>query len=111
MRKVIAWAVAGLLLGVGLIGTPSPTIAVDGKQIYTDKCLPCHGEKGDGNGAMAVAFNPPPASFIDSKFWQNDVEKKITNAVTNGKGVMIPVDLKPGEINAVTTYIKQTFKK
>jgi mono/diheme cytochrome c family protein len=111
MRKVIAWALAGLLLGVGLVGTPSATMAVDGKQIYTDKCLPCHGEKGDGKGAMAAVFNPPPTSFIDSKFWQNDVEKKITNAVTNGKGKMMPMGLKDEEIKAVSAYMKQTFKK
>jgi len=111
MRKVIAWAVAGLLLGVVLVGTPSATRAVDGKQIYTDKCLPCHGEKGDGKGAMAVAFNPPPGNFNDAKFWQGDVDKMITESITKGKGQMIPVDLKPEEIKAVTAYIKQTFKK
>jgi len=111
MKKIIAWAVAGLFLGLGLVGTPSATRAADGKQVYTDKCLPCHGEKGDGKGPMAVTFSPSPGSFSDAKFWQGDADKKIADSIIKGKDQMIPVDLKPDEIKAVTEYMKKTFKK
>jgi mono/diheme cytochrome c family protein len=113
MRKIITWAVAGLFLGLVLAGAPGTARAADeqGKKLYTDKCLPCHGEKGDGKGPMGVLYNPPPASFIDAKFWQGDVYKKFTDAITNGKGAMIPVNLNPEEIKAVTGYLKKTFKK
>jgi mono/diheme cytochrome c family protein len=113
MRKIVVWVLAGLLLGVVLVGTQSPTRAADdqGKTIYTDKCLPCHGEKGDAKGPMAVCYSPPPGSFIDAKFWQGNVDQKIADSMTKGKGQMIPVDLKPEEIKAVTEYIKKAFKK
>ena len=54
MRKIIAWTVAGLLLGVGLLGTPSGSWAQDGKAIFSDKCVPCHGEKGEGQRPLGL---------------------------------------------------------
>jgi mono/diheme cytochrome c family protein len=111
MRKIIAWTVAGLFLGVGLLGTPSGSWAQDGKAIFTDKCVPCHGEKGDGKGPMSSTFDPKPGNFSDPKFWQGDVNKKIAESVTKGKNQMVPVDLKPDQIKAVTEYINKAFKK
>lgn len=111
MRKPVLWAMAGVFLGVALFGFPHGAWAQDGKKIYEDKCEPCHGEKGDGKGAMCANFHPGPGNFSDPKFWQGDVNKKISDSVTKGKNQMIPMDLKPGEIKAVTEYITKSFKK
>jgi len=111
MKKMILWAVAGVFLGVVLFGGPGLTWAQDGKKIYDDKCASCHGEKGDGKGPLAVTFSPPPGSLTDPKFWQGDANKKISDSITQGKGQMIPVDLKPDEIKAVTEYMNKAFKK
>ena len=111
MRKIMAWAVAGLFLGVILFGAPNASMAQDGKAIFTDKCVPCHGEKGDGKGPMASTFDPKPGKFSDPKFWEGDTGKKITESITKGKNQMVPVDLKPDQIKAVTEYINKTFKK
>ncbi len=82
-----------------------------GRKIYAEKCEMCHGAKGDGKGPGGGAFNPPPADFTNPAFWKGDVNKTITNAIQNGKGSMSPVDLTPGEIQAVTTYMTEAFKK
>jgi mono/diheme cytochrome c family protein len=111
MSKMVIWAVAGVFLAAVFFGTPMGSWAQDGSKIYADKCVPCHGEKGDGNGPMAKIFNPHPTSFTDPKFWQGDVDKKISESVTKGKGQMVPIDLKPAEIKAVTDYMTKTFKK
>jgi mono/diheme cytochrome c family protein len=111
MRKLVVWAMAGLLLTVIFVGTQGAAKAADGKQVYTAKCEACHGEKGDGKGPLAVTFSPPPGNFCDPKFWAGDVDKKISDSVTNGKGQMIPINLKPDEIKAVTEYIKTSCKK
>ena len=111
MRQMILWAVLGLFLGIGLLGAQGPAWAVDGQAVFMDKCVPCHGVKGDGTGAMASNFSHHPGNFTDPKFWQGDADKKIADAVTNGKDQMIPVDLKPDEIKAVTEYMNKTFKK
>jgi mono/diheme cytochrome c family protein len=113
MRKFFTWVAAGLFLGVVLFSAQSATTAEfdQGKQLFNDKCAPCHGQDGAGDGPMAMAFNPKPVSFNDPKFWQGDVAKKITDTVNNGKGAMIPVNLSDAEMKAVIDYMSHTFKK
>lgn len=111
MGKIMVWTVAGLMLAIVLVGGQGQVSAADGKAVFLDKCVPCHGPNGDGKGAMASNFSHHPGNFSDPKFWQGDGSKKIHDAITNGKDQMIPVDLKPDEIKAVTEYITKTFKK
>ena len=37
----------------------------EGKQVYYQNCLACHGDGLDGQGHYAAAFNPAPANFED----------------------------------------------
>jgi mono/diheme cytochrome c family protein len=113
MRKPVLWVMAGVFLGATVLAAPQGAWAQDGKQIYATKCVACHGENGDGKGALCKNFNPPPVSFTDPNFWQGDVNKKIADAVAKGKGSMLPVKpaLNPGEIKAVSEYMTQSFKK
>jgi mono/diheme cytochrome c family protein len=37
----------------------------EGKRVYYQNCLPCHGDLLDGNGHFAQAFNPLPLNFQD----------------------------------------------
>ncbi len=111
MRKMVLWATVGLFATVALLGAASGAWAQDGKAIYGAKCEACHGPKGDGKGPLASTFSHHPGNFCDPKFWQGDVDKKITDAVTKGKDQMVPVNLKTEEIKAVTEYIKSSCKR
>ncbi|MGA7561897.1 MAG: c-type cytochrome [Desulfobaccales bacterium] len=113
MRKPVLWAMAGVFLGATVLVAPQGAWAQDGKQIYEAKCVACHGENGDGKGALCKNFNPPPSNFTDPTFWQGDVNKKIADAITQGKKPMLPIKpaLTPDEIKAVTDYMTQSFKK
>ncbi len=111
MRGIIVWTVAGLLLGVVYLMAPNCSLAQDGKAIFIEKCAPCHGETGKGNGPMASTFDPKPRDFCLPEFWKGDVDKKITDAVINGKNQMVPVNLKPDQIKAVIGYVKSSCKK
>ncbi len=57
-------------------GVKSPYKADDqtaltaGKATYDDKCAPCHGTTGQGNGPAAAALNPKPVNFSDKAFMQ-----------------------------------------
>ncbi len=47
-----------------------------GKQTYEKKCLPCHGEAGDGQGEAAYLLYPKPRNFVDARYrlvstWDN----------------------------------------
>jgi mono/diheme cytochrome c family protein len=89
---------------------PAPALA-QGQEIFNNHCAICHGQDGKGNGPMSSGFNPPPANFTSSAFWQGNVPQKITNAVTKGFGVMPPVsNLTPSQIKAVINYLEHKFK-
>jgi mono/diheme cytochrome c family protein len=111
MRKFIVWTLAGLLLGIWVLGAPGASQAQGGRQIFMDKCAPCHGADGKGDGPLASTFDPRRQDFCDPGFWQGGVDKKIYDTVTLGKGQMIPVNLNAEEIKAVTTYLKSSCQR
>jgi mono/diheme cytochrome c family protein len=113
MKGMIVFIIAGMVLGSVLFDLKGIEASEyrQGKDIYENKCQMCHGSKGDGNGPAAAAFNPKPANFKDSKFWeQKDVNKIITDTIEHGHGLMPAVGLGLGQIKAVIDYISHTFK-
>ena len=81
-----------------------------GKAIYKNKCQFCHGIMGDGKGPASEPLLGHPEDFTDSKFWKDDVPKKIDETIRKGKQMMPAFDLEPGQIIAITVYITGTFK-
>jgi mono/diheme cytochrome c family protein len=54
----------------------SPELLELGKQTYEKKCLPCHGEQGEGQGEAAYLLYPKPRNFVDARYrlistWDN----------------------------------------
>lgn len=84
----------------------------EGKALYEEKCMICHGQNGKGDGPAAAALSPPPKDFSRAEFWkQKDVEQLITNRVKNGKGAMPAFSLSDDEINTIIDYMSHTFNK
>ena len=83
-----------------------------GKTLYEDKCMLCHGVKGNGKGAAAAAFSPAPADFTTQAFWKKkkDMEQFISTTVKKGYPPMPAFDLAPDQIQAIIDYITHTFK-
>jgi cbb3-type cytochrome oxidase cytochrome c subunit/mono/diheme cytochrome c family protein len=51
-----------------LAGDPLPPTEANllrGKEVFLDRCVGCHGLKGDGKGPGASFLAPPPADFTD----------------------------------------------
>ncbi len=51
-----------------LSGDPLPATEgnlLRGKEVFLQRCVGCHGTKGDGKGPGARFFSPPPADFTD----------------------------------------------
>ncbi len=113
MKRMFAssWLIVFLTLALVLTWGNSMVRAADGKAVYENKCLICHGPGGQGDGPGAMILKTKPQKFTDPAFWQGNVDQKISQAVTVGKDEMKPVDLSPDEIKAVTAYIKQTFRR
>jgi mono/diheme cytochrome c family protein len=113
MNKVLIGVLVGILLAI-LVGGVESAKAQErelGANIFTSKCMICHGPNGDGKGRSAALLNPKPRDFTYPAFWQGDVEKKIFETVRNGKGMMPSFNLKSEEINAIIIFMAQTFKK
>lgn len=86
----IAAAVSSVTLALGACGkgqststesTASPAVATtaaapqgqDAHDVFQQRCVPCHGEHGKGDGPGAAALNPKPRNYTDVA-WQNSVK-------------------------------------
>lgn len=49
-----------------------PQAVAKADEIYVQRCTPCHGEKGHGDGSASSTLNPKPRNFGDAD-WQKSV--------------------------------------
>jgi mono/diheme cytochrome c family protein len=88
-------------------GPPEAT----GKRVYGERCAPCHGDDGGGNGPAAAALEPRPRNFRDATFWKGRDVAQIRQVVRQGKpGTMMqPFQgvLTDEEIDAVVAFVER----
>jgi mono/diheme cytochrome c family protein len=58
-----------------------------GKKLAQVNCVTCHGPKGKGDGAAAVALNPKPADWTSKKV-QAESDGEIFWKISTGRGPM-----------------------
>jgi cytochrome c553 len=59
----------------------------EGKMIYNQMCILCHGIQGKGNGEAGLSLERKPANFLDLKV-VNQTDGNIFWKITNGKAPM-----------------------
>src|SRR6187431_2038890 len=59
----------------------------DGKEIFDQMCVLCHGEKGQGNGEVGHALQPQPTNLVAFDV-KNEPDGAIFWKITNGKAPM-----------------------
>ena len=62
----------------------APPDAEAGLAIYTERCVVCHGEMGDGQGAQALQAGLTPATVADSAFRVTAVRDNMEGYFTLG---------------------------
>ncbi len=65
----------------------TPELVNTGKKLYDQNCVPCHGAKGEGKGALANTLTPHPSDFaLPLKDWPNTKgdPEKIFGVITKG---------------------------
>jgi hypothetical protein len=81
-----------MLLVVGIVGASSSVLAGDEKDmarlLYQQRCQSCHGAEGHGDGMMATALKPPPASFSDPR-WQASIDDDAIKAIILQGGLAV----------------------
>ena len=60
-----------------------------GAKLAQVNCASCHGAKGKGDGAAAVALNPKPADWTSKKV-QDESDGELFWKISNGRGPMPP---------------------
>lgn len=56
--------------------------------IFKTRCIICHGESGQGNGAGAAALTVKPRNYTDGKWQKSVTDEDIGNIVVKGGGAV-----------------------
>jgi cytochrome c oxidase cbb3-type subunit 2 len=101
-------------------GAATPAELEAGKQVYTQHCAQCHGEKGDGQGAGAEHLQPRPRDFTAGKFklrttpsGQLPTDDDLKRVVRLGMPyTSMPAwpQLRDAELDAVVQYLKSFYE-
>ncbi len=87
------------------------TATIQGKKLFMQFCLPCHGSRGKGDGIAGVNLKPRPASFMLSAI-QQQTDGAIFWKLTNGKPPMASYQhiLKDEQRWQLVNYIRELGK-
>ncbi len=58
--------------------------AAEAKAVFEERCVPCHGAEGRGNGPSSSALNPKPRNYHDPAFQQTATDAGIAKAILEG---------------------------
>jgi len=64
-------------------------VVEQGAKLAQINCATCHGAKGKGDGAAAVALNPKPADWTSARV-QDQTDGELFWKISNGRGPMPP---------------------
>jgi hypothetical protein len=76
---------------------PAPVVqatpAEEAREIFSKRCVVCHGEHGTGDGPGAAALQPKPRSFGDAAWQAATTDERIAKVIVEGGAA---VGLSPG---------------
>lgn len=66
---------------------PAPLLSAPpaARSTYDERCAPCHGPSGRGDGPLSLSMTPPPRDLSD-RLWQSNVSNQHLRRVILGGG-------------------------
>jgi mono/diheme cytochrome c family protein len=91
-RILAAWVAQGAdVEAPGPVELPPPpapklyaTPADEARAIFTERCAPCHGAEGRGDGPSASSLNPKPRDYHDAQWQASATGDGISKAILGG---------------------------
>jgi mono/diheme cytochrome c family protein len=93
---------------------PTPNLSVlqvnRAKQLFTERCVRCHGANGRGQTVVGGMLDIP--DFTDKDWWNDIEDERLLESVRNGKGGMpkFGKKLSSQQISLLVTYVRR-FQK
>jgi len=87
-----SWAVPEYTKGLKNPFAGNSKATTEGKVIYEQMCVLCHGLTGKGNGEAALSMDNKPANFLALKDIPNETDGEIFWKITVGKPPMSSYD-------------------
>jgi len=122
--KRLAWIIFGCLFLLSSFNTvlgqaqkppkKTPELLAQGKKLYDQNCVTCHGPKGDGKGQLGAALKPAPSDFTKPlnqwAFGKGDL-KKVFDVITKGipNSSMVKWDHLPEQERWALVYYVEGF--
>lgn len=92
--------------------------AAKAKEVFSQRCTPCHGTTGAGDGPASASLNPKPRAFADPEWQASVTDDHIMKIVQYGgaavgKSVAMPgnPDLSDKAVLAELAKVVRSFKK
>jgi mono/diheme cytochrome c family protein len=88
-----------IVVNVGADGGPpepgvapvAPEVLVEGAKVFDERCSPCHGHSGEGNGPLAEVLPIRPRNYHTEEFKWGTRPSQIVTTIRGGRsGVMPP---------------------
>ena len=122
--KRLAWIIFGCLFLLSSFNTvlgqatkppkKTPELVSQGKKLYDQNCVTCHGPKGDGKGQLGAALKPAPSDFTKPlKEWPytKGDSKKVFEVIAKGipTSSMVKWDQLPEQERWALVYYVEGF--
>ncbi len=122
------WVAQGAdIAAPGPVDIPTPKVvekvysnpAEEAKAIFAERCTPCHGAEGRGDGPSSSSLNPKPRNYHDVKWQEQATDDGIAKAILEGgssvgKSAVMPSNpdlVKKPEVTAELVKVVRGFGK
>jgi uncharacterized membrane protein/cytochrome c551/c552 len=104
-RKLLgAWIAQGAdIHAPGPVDIPAPAAiaksyaspAEEARALFAERCTPCHGPEGRGDGPSASSLNPRPRNYHDQAWQQQATDEGISKAILEGGKAVGKAEIMP----------------
>jgi mono/diheme cytochrome c family protein len=100
------------MLAAAWAATAEAVDLANGKKVYADKCLRCHGASGKGDGPVAETLSTKLADYTDKKKMAGFTDAQLKKVTLEGKQPMPAYKgkIRDKDLDDVVAYIR-TFAK